>query len=139
MTRISKITLLTLLATALVVLPASIRAQDTTAPKPGASDQTAPKNKKHGAPFHGKVAAIDAKAGTFTVGTLVIHVGADTKITKDNQPAALADLKVGEQVGGAYVKADDGQLNAAVVHIGAKAEGKPEPKAHDAPASSEQK
>ena len=71
-------------------------------------------------PFHGKLAAVDTKAMTLTVGKLTLQVTSDTKITKDGQPATLADGVVGEPVGGAYNKADDGKLNATVVHFGAK-------------------
>lgn len=126
MRNISKITVLGLLTVALVALPALSRAEGADKDKPASPDQAAPaKPNKHGTPFHGKLAAADAKAMTLTVGTLVIHVTADTKITKDGQPATLADGVVGEPVGGAYQKTDDGQLNATVVHFGAKPENKP--------------
>ncbi len=122
---ISRITLLGLLTAALVALPAPAHAQNTNAP--AGSDQTeSGKPKKHGVPFRGKVAAVDAKAMTLTVGTMVIHVTAETKVTKDGQPATLADGVVGEPVGGAYMKADDGKLNATVVHFGAKGGNKPQ-------------
>jgi len=124
---IPRITLLALLTAALVALPALTRAQDSKPKPPASSDQTEPgKPKKHGVPFNGKVAAVDAKAMTLTVGTMVIHVTADTKITKDGQPATLADAVVGEKVGGAYQKTDDGKLNATVVHFGAKAGDMPD-------------
>jgi hypothetical protein len=127
MRNISKITVLGLLTVALVALPALSRAGDTGANAPATSDQASPgKSKKHGVPFHGKLAAVDAKAMTLSVGTLVIHVSADTKVTRNGQPATLADGVVGEPVGGAYQKADDGQLNATVVHFGGKPEDKPE-------------
>ena len=127
---ISQIAMLGLLTAALIATPALSRAADTGANAPGASDQTAGNPKKHGVPFKGKLAAKDAEAMTITVGTMIIHVTAETKITKDGQPATLADDVVGEPVGGAYQKADDGQLNATVVHFGAKPE-KP-PKEHSA-------
>ncbi len=78
-------------------------------------------NPKHGVPFHGKLARRGCQGDDTDRG----HTGharhADTKITKDGQPATLADGVVGEPVGGAYMKADDGKLNATVVHFGAKA------------------
>jgi hypothetical protein len=40
---------------------------------------------------------------------------------------------VGEPVGGAYQKADDGQLNATVIHFGGKGEIKPEDKPESKP------
>ena len=116
---ISQIAVFGLLAAALVALPVGARAEGTNAPaSPGQTAQ--PKLKKLGAPFHGKLAAVDAKAMTLTVGTLVMHVTPDTKITKDGQPAALKDGEVGKPVGGAYLKVEDGTLNATVVHFGAK-------------------
>ncbi len=127
---ISRITLLGLFTAALVALPALAHAQSSNAP--ASSDQTeSGKPKKHGVPFHGKVGAVDAKAMTLTVGTMVIHITADTKITKDGQPATLADGVAGEPVGGAYMKTDDGKLNATVVHFGAKAESKPKAPSSD--------
>ena len=122
---ISQIAMLGLLTAAFITAPALSRAADTEANMPGASDQTAPaKPKKHGVPFHGKLAAKDAEAMTITVGTMLIHVTTDTKIIKDGKPATLADGVVGEPVGGAYQKTEDGQLNATVVRFGAKAEDK---------------
>ena len=127
---ISTITVLGLLTAAFIALPVRSRAGDADANLPATSDQTPPgKSKKHGVPFHGKVAAVDAQAMTLTVGTMIIHVTADTKVIKNGQPATLADAVVGEQVGGAYLKADDGQLNATLVRFGPK----PEDKAKDKP------
>ncbi len=121
---ISKITILGLLA-AFVTLPALSRAEDTAANAPAASDQTAPaKPKTHNLPFKGKLGAVDMSAQTLTVGKLVLQVTADTKITKDGQPATLADGTVGEPASGAYQKTADGKLNATTIHFGAKAEKK---------------
>ena len=115
---ISKITILSLFAAALVAMPVLSRAQGTNAP--AASGQTTqPKHKKN-PPFHGNLKAVDASAKTITVGTLTLQITSDTRITKDGQPAVLSDGVVGEPVGGAYTKADDGKLNALVVHFGAK-------------------
>jgi len=128
MSNISKITLISLLAAAFVAAPVVARAQDKGATPPAAADQNA-KPKTHVVPFHGKVAAVDAQAMTLTVGHMVIHVTADTKVTKDGQPATLADGVVGQPVGGAYVKGDDGKLNATKVNFGAKGGKAKEPAA----------
>jgi hypothetical protein len=118
---ISKITVLSLLAAALVAMPALSRAEGTGTNAPASSDQTPAKPNKHGnLPFHGNLSAVDTKAMTFTVGTLTLQVTSDTKITKDGKPATLADGVVGEPVSGAYKKTDDGKLNAISVHFGAK-------------------
>ena len=118
---ISKITVLSLLAAALVAMPALSRAEGTGTNAPASSDQTPAKPNKHGnLPFHGNLSAVDTKAMTFTVGTLTLQVTPDTLITKDGKSATLADGVVGEPVSGAYKKTDDGKLNAISVHFGAK-------------------
>ena len=116
---ISQITVLSLLAAALVALPVLSRAEGTNVP--AASDQTAPaKPKKHDTlPFHGNLKAVDASAKTITVGTLTLQITADTKIIKDGKSATLSDGVVGESVGGAYKKTADGKLDAVTVHFGA--------------------
>ena len=117
---LSQITVLGLLAAALVAQPALSRAQATNPPP--AAGQTAPaKPKKHHPPFHGKLGAVDTSAMTLTVGKLTLQVTSDTKITKDGKPATLADGVVGEPVSGTYHKTDDGKLNAITIHFGAKA------------------
>jgi hypothetical protein len=122
-TTILKISLLNLFAAAIITLPTSSRAQDTTAPStPAAPEQKseAPaKHKKHDhSVFNGKLGAIDAKAMTLTVGERTFEITSETKITKDGKPATLADGVVGEPVGGAYKKNADGKLIATSVHFG---------------------
>jgi hypothetical protein len=120
---ISKITVLSLFAAALVAMPALSRAEGTSTNAPASSDQTPAKPKKHeGLVFRGTVSAIDAKAMTLTVETRTFAVTSDTKIIRDGKSATLADGVVGEQVSGAYKKTDDGKLNATSIHFGAKAE-----------------
>ena len=118
--KITKITTLGLFAAALVAMPVLSRAQDSNAP--ASPNQTAPaKPKKHNnPPFHGKLGAVDANAKTLTVGTLMLQVTPDTKITKNGQPATLSDGVVGQPISGSYKKTDDGKLNAVTVHFGAK-------------------
>ena len=115
---ISKITILSLFAAALVAMPALSRAEVTNAP--AASGQTTQTKPKKNPPFHGNLKAVDTSAKTLTVGTLTLQITSDTKITKDGQPATLSDGVVGEPVGGAYTKTADGKLNALIVHFGAK-------------------
>jgi hypothetical protein len=111
------IALLTLAAAALVVAPATLRAQDAPAPKQDAGDSTTKHNK--GTPFHGKVASVDTTASTVTVGHMTINVTSDTKITKEGKPATLADITTGENISGSYKK-DGDKMNATVIHIGGK-------------------
>jgi len=114
-TKLAKIACFTLVAAALVGTPAIVRAEDSTnAP---AAQTPAPK-KKGGLPFHGKVAAVDATAMTFTVGTMTIGVGSATKITKEGKPAVFSDITVGENVTGSYKKDDEGKMTASSVKIG---------------------
>ena len=118
---IAKITLLSLVAAALVAVPSVSRAEDSTN-TPAAA---APAHKKHNPPFHGKVVSVDAAAMTFTVGKMTIAITSTTKITKDGQPAVFSDITTGETVRGVYKKDDAGKLNALSVRIGEKKKKKP--------------
>ena len=122
--KLTKLTGLALVAVTLLAAPAMTRA-DIATNNPVA--QT-PAPKKHGLPFHGKVASVDATAMTFSVGTLTIGITSTTKITKDGKPAVFADVTAGENVSGAYKKDDSGRLNATSVKIGApKKQNSPSP------------
>ena len=117
-----QIALFALVAAALIAAPAVLRAEDKPAkPEAGQSGEHAAK-KKGVIPFHGKVAAVDAAAATVTVGTTTVNITSETKITKDGKPATLADITVGEKVGGAYKKDEAGKMNAVSIRIGEKAE-----------------
>jgi hypothetical protein len=124
---IAKFSMLILCAAAILAVPASSRAQDTTnAP---AAAQTPPV-KKHSAkqsatlPFHGTLTAVDTNAMTLTVEKRTFDITSDTTITKDGKPAVLADGVVGGPVRGAYKKNADGKLDAVTVRFGGSAEGK---------------
>lgn len=127
MKNIVKYASLSLIAAALAITPALTRAQDasTNAPSMGSTDAStnAPttmhkKKKGAGLPFHGKIAAIDASAGTFSVGELSLTVTSTTKITTNGVPATLADFKVDDSVSGYYKKATDGTLNVSTLRLG---------------------
>jgi hypothetical protein len=128
---ISKFIHLSLFATALLVMPALVRAQDASASGAPASDQaTTTKPKTHGAvPFHGKLSAVDTGAMTLTVGSRTFEVTAATKILNNGEPATLSDGKVGEPVRGTYQKTENGKLEAVTLHFGAKTGEKPKPEA----------
>ena len=121
------ITLFAIIVAALVAAPASLRAEDKPAkPEASQSAEHAPK-KKGVVPFHGKVAAVDATAATVSAGSRTFNITSETKITKNGKPATLADISVGEKIGGAYKKTEAGKLNAVSIRIGEKpekAEGK---------------
>ena len=115
-TKMTKMTLLAVMAAALIAAPAITRAQDST----NAPAAQTPAPKKHSNTLHGKVAAADATAMTFTVGETTLNVTSATKITKEGNPAVFADITVGQTVSCAYKKDDAGKLNATSVRIGAK-------------------
>lgn len=71
-------------------------------------------------PFNGKVKAVDQDANTVHVGTRTFQITPDTKIVKGGKPATLADAEVGEVVGGAYRKSDDGKLITVSIRFGPK-------------------
>jgi len=120
---ILKITLLSLFAAALVAAPLAARAQVTT--NTTAATATGKKAKKTASlPFTGKVAAVDTNSMTLTVGKRTFDVTSETKITKNGQPATLADGVVGETASGSYKKATDGKLGATTVTFTTKAETK---------------
>jgi len=127
-TSVLKATVLTLFAVAIVVAPAALRADESTnAPASGQEGAKHKKSEHATVPFRGKLTAIDKQAMTITVGERTFEITSETKITKDNLPATLADGVVGEMVGGAYKKNADGKLSATMVHFGLPAgEKKPE-------------
>lgn len=133
------------------VPPAPAAAPAEVAPPPAAPKQQpaaqpkAPKAKPAGVPFNGKIASVDRTAGTLTLAgktQRVVNVTADTRLTRDGQPAVLADAKVGESVGGYAKKNGAGQLEAISIRLGPKpaAEAAPKPskgKAKTPPAGTE--
>ncbi len=121
---IVKTAILTLLASAIIAAPTVSRAEDNRTNAPAASDQStnAPaKSKKHsGLVFRGTASAVDTNAMTLTVETRTFVITSETKITKDGNPAILSDIAVGDKVGGAYKKSEDGKLTATTIHDGKK-------------------
>ena len=115
-----QIALFTIVAAALIAVPAITRAEDASTNAPSA---TTPK-KHAGSGFHGKVAAVDATAMTVTVGTQTYTVTSDTKITKDNQPATFADITVGTMISGGYKTDASGTMTATKITIGGGKGGK---------------
>jgi hypothetical protein len=122
--QMTKISILTLCAAAILAVPALSRAQDTTN-APAASEKTPPAKKHAGVlPFRGNLTSVDTNAMTFVVGTRTFQVTSNTKITKDDKPAVLADGATGQPVSGSYKKNDEGKLDAVTVHFGGKVAGK---------------
>ena len=119
--QMTRISVLTLCAAAILAVPALSRAQDTATNAPAASEQSPPA-KKHSAvlPFHGDLASVDTNAMTFVVGTRTFEITSDTRITKGGKPAVLEEGVVGQPVSGAYKKTSEGKLDAVTVHFGKK-------------------
>ncbi|HEX5222671.1 MAG TPA: hypothetical protein VFZ59_24155 [Verrucomicrobiae bacterium] len=84
----------------------------------GAPDKSTPATRV--LPFNGHVAAVDKDTKTVTVGKQVIHVSAETKLTKGNQSVTVADIAVGDAIAGSYTKGDDGKLTAKMMRVGPK-------------------
>lgn len=126
-----QIALFAIVAAALVAAPSVVRAEDKPAKSEAGTNAAPHAAKKHGGtPFHGKVASVDAAASTVTVGSLTVNITSETKITKDGKPATLSDITVGEKIAGSYKKDDAGKMDATIIHIGEKGEGK-KPKKED--------
>jgi hypothetical protein len=127
---ISKIMVLSLFTSALLLVPVLAHAQDANNTNAAtSSDQTtSPKPAKHGIiPFRGKIDAVDTSAMTLKVGARIFEITADTKIFNNGEPATLSDGKAGEPVRGTYKKTEAGKLEAVTVHFGAKTGVKPTP------------
>jgi hypothetical protein len=77
-------------------------------------------NKSGVLPFHGKLKAVDAAAGTVSIGTRTFEINSETIIVKNGKPATLADGVVGDETGGAYKKTEDGKLLITKLRFGPK-------------------
>ena len=126
--KIAKTAILTLLASAIVAMPATSRAQDnsTNAPIPSAPSSTPPVKPKKSSSLvvSGKASEVDTNAMTLTVGKHMFAVTSETRITKEGKPAVLSDIAVGDKVGIAYKKTADGKFNAATINDGKKSKDK---------------
>jgi len=117
-----QIALFAIVSAALIAVPAIVRAEDKPA-KPETSEAGAPKAKKNGAiPFHGKITAMDTTAMTVAIGSRTFNITSETKIMKEGKPATISDITIGENITGQYKKVEGDKLDAAVIHIGGKAD-----------------
>jgi hypothetical protein len=82
-------------------------------------------------PFHGKVDAVDTVTKSIKVGERTFVVTSETRIKKDGTPATFDDVKMGDNVGGAFRKADDGRLELLTLNTGVKAEAEKKKKKKD--------
>ena len=117
-----------LLAAAIVGLPAQLLAQTTNNPAANKKAAVAKKDttakKKSAHPFRGKLAAVDKAAKTIKVGESIYQITSETKITKAGKPATLEDGVVDEPVTGYAKPAADGKMAATTLRFGAKVEEK---------------
>ena len=99
-------------------LHAADAAKDNSAPAPK------PETKVKQMPFRGKVGAVDATAKTITLEGKetgrVFQVTSATKISKDGKPAVLADVTLGEAVGGLAKENAAGKWEIVTLRIGAR-------------------
>lgn len=118
-----KVAVLSLLAAVLATTPSQSFAQEKKAKAPAEKKEAVAGEKKEGAiPFKGKIAAVDKTTKTITVGERTFQITSTTTIKKDGKPAMLSDAVVGDEIGGSYLKADDGKLNAKSIRLGPKPE-----------------
>jgi hypothetical protein len=71
------------------------------------------------------VASVDKGAKTVTLddkNKRTFHVTSETKIMKNDKPAILDDVTVGEEIRGSYLKNDDQTMSLRSLYIGAKPE-----------------
>ena len=119
--KLGKITLMTLLAAAVLGVPTGVSAQ-TNAPEGPKITKSKP------LPFAGKLGTVDKVAKVAKTITLdektkpgrTFEVNSETRIMKDGKPATLDDGVVGERVRGSYTKSADGKLEAHTISFGAK-------------------
>lgn len=142
MKKYTKIALFSLIAASIIAVPALMHAQDASTNAPSSDATPAkPMKHKHSIPFRGTLDGVDTNAMTLTVGDRTFTVTSKTKISKDGQPAVLADGVIGQPVSGSYrPDADDtNTLDAVSVHFGAhkkKASSDDSTMATNAPAAS---
>ncbi|MBI5387169.1 MAG: hypothetical protein HZA90_21075 [Verrucomicrobia bacterium] len=110
-----KIIALTLLCAVAALGVSQTVAADAPATPPAPAKKANPA-KGRAVPYKGEVAAIDQQAKTVTVGERVFQITSETRIRKQDKPATLADVKVGDQVTGQY-RDVNGKLEAASVYV----------------------
>jgi len=117
---LSKITLNSLIAAALLWAQASFSAESTN--KAPAAEKQSTEKKAH--PFRGKLAAVDKAAKSITIGKSVYFITSETRIKKDGKDATLEDAKVGEQASGYAKPLEGGKMAASSLNLGVKSEEK---------------
>ncbi len=117
---LGKLTLMTLLAAAVLGVPMAASAQTNTN-----STDTTKVMKSKLLPFRGKLGSVDKVAKTITLDEKTtpgrtFQVTSETRIMKEGKPATLEDGVAGEVVRGSYTKNADGKLEAHTISFGVK-------------------
>jgi hypothetical protein len=122
---IPKIILLSVVAAAIALGPATAFAQEKKKGEDAIEKKDAAKEgkkgKSGGLPARGKLVSVDKTAKTITVGKRIFHVTAETKLQKAGKPATLDDAVVGEAVG-IFYKDEGGKLMALTLRFGPQPE-----------------
>jgi hypothetical protein len=88
------------------------------------------KSRAAGLPFRGKVSAVDKEAKTVSLAgkekSRTFQITATTKIKKEGKSATLAELAVGESVGGYALRNDSGLPEVVTLNIGKPAKAREE-------------
>ena len=111
------IALYAIVAAALMAAPAIVSAQTN----PASATAAAAAKKKKNQTASGNVTVVDTNAMTLTAKDLAFNITSTTKILKDETPATLAEIKVGDKVKITYKKDDAGKLDAATINDSEKA------------------
>jgi len=99
------------------------KASPSPAAKADAATDAAPAKAAKSLPFRGTASSVDQTGKTFSIAgkeaTRVFMITEKTVITKDGNPATIAEIVDGVKLTGAYWKHDDGKLETRSVKIGA--------------------
>jgi hypothetical protein len=95
--------------------PAAPTAPAAPSETPTPSPTPAPREKGKPGDQKGTIEAIDAEAGTFTVGGMSFNLSKVGKIYVDNVKSSLSELKVGDLVAVTYWPRSDGTNSATLV------------------------
>ena len=101
-----------LMALAIAGVQINLNAQESEGS--AAKEKAAKSQKKF--PFNGRLKAVDKEAGTVIVGNRTFKRTPQTKYLQDG----LEEAKIGEKVGGSYIKEADGTLTVNSIRFGPK-------------------
>ncbi|MBL9126860.1 MAG: hypothetical protein JNL97_04400 [Verrucomicrobiales bacterium] len=105
--------------------PGTAAAAPSTVDKPAPARTPPPSTgKRETYPFRGKVASFDTTLRALKLegktSSRMVQLTAQTRLTKQGQPAKMEDLKAGEEVGGTLRKTPEGREEAVLIRIGPK-------------------